>query len=101
MRMPPYLISMRVIYQGRTKFRLWLPLFLLWLLLLPLFVLALVVTLLTDLFTLAIGWRFNSTRFLFRVIGLLGETRGTEVNIDSRDENDHGQKRTIVAFTLR
>ena len=37
MRMPPYLISLRVTDQGRTKFRLWLPLFLLWVLLLPLF----------------------------------------------------------------
>jgi hypothetical protein len=104
MRMPPYLISLRVTDQGRTKFRLWLPLFLLWLLLLPLFVLALVVTLLVDLFTLAIGWRFNATRFLFHVIGLLGETRGTEVKIDAHDKHNNGsdaQKRTSVAFTLR
>jgi len=52
MRMPPYLISLRVTDQGRTKFRLWLPLFLLWLVLLPLLVLALVVTVLLDLLTL-------------------------------------------------
>jgi hypothetical protein len=98
MRMPPYLIYMRVMDQGRTKFRLWLPLFLLWLLLLPLFVLALVMTLLVDLFTLAAGWRFNATRFLFNVVGLLGETRGTEVHVDAQDRTS---KRTSVAFTLR
>ena len=98
MKMPPYLIYLRVMDQGRTKFRLWLPLFLLWLLLLPFFVLALVVTLLVDLLTLAAGWRFNFTRFLFNVVGLLGETRGTEVNIDARD---HRQKRTSVVFTLK
>jgi hypothetical protein len=91
---------MRVIDQGRTKFRLWLPLFLLWLLLLPLFVLALVLTLLVDLFTLAAGWRFNATRFLFNVVGLLGETRGTEVHVDAHDHH-HNNKRTQVMFVLK
>jgi hypothetical protein len=100
MRMPPYLISMRVMDQGRTKFRLWLPLFLLWLLLLPLFVLALVVTLLVDLLTLPAGWRLNFTRFLFNVVGMLGETRGTEVHVDAQDQH-HNNKRTTVAFTLK
>jgi hypothetical protein len=100
MRMPPYLISMRVTDQGHTKFRLWLPLFLLWLLMLPFFVLALVLTLLVDLFTLAIGWRFNATRFLFGVVGLLGETRGTEVHVDACDHH-HDNKRTQVMFVLK
>ena len=98
MRMPPYLISLRVTDQGRTKFRLWLPLFLLWLLLLPLFVLALVVTLLLDLLTLPLGNGFRFTRFLFGVIGVMGAARGTEVTVDTRDPKHPNTK---VAFTLR
>jgi hypothetical protein len=98
MRMPPYLISLRVIDQGRTKFRLWLPLFLLWLLLLPLFVLVLVVTLLIDLFTLPAGYKFGFTRFLFGVLGILGATRGTQVQVNAHDPK---HPRQSVAFTLR
>ena len=96
--MPPYLISLRVMDQGRTKFRLWLPLFLLWLLLLPLFLLALVMTLLVDLLTLAMGNVFGFTRFLFGIVGLLGATRGTEVKVNAHDPK---HERTSVAFTLR
>ena len=47
--MPPYLVSMRVVEEERTKFRLWFPLFLLWPLLLPLLLLTLIVTLFADL----------------------------------------------------
>jgi hypothetical protein len=96
--MPPYLISMRVIDQGRTKFRLWLPLFLVWLLLLPFFLLVLVVTLLADLVTLMAGHRPGYTQFVFGVIGVMGATRGTEVHIDAHDPK---HPRQSVAFTLR
>ena len=98
MKMPPYLISLRVTDQGHTKFRLWLPLFLLWLLLLPFFLLALVVALLVDLCTLALGWKFLATRFLFNVLGLLAAARGTEVHVDPHDPK-HAS--TSVAFTLK
>ena len=98
MRMPPYLISLRVMDQGRTKFRLWLPLFLLWLLLLPLFLLALVLTLLADLFTLLSGRRPGFTRFMFGVLGVMNAARGTEVHVNADDKRN---KRTSVAFTLR
>jgi hypothetical protein len=96
--MPPYLIYLRVTDQGRTKVRLWLPLFLLWLLLLPLFVLILVVALLVDLLTLPMGNVFGFTRFLFGVLGILGATRGTQVHVNSRDPKHASQS---VAFTLR
>ena len=96
MRMPPYLISLRVMDQGRTKFRLWLPLFLLWLVLLPLLVLALVVTVLLDLLTLPMGNAFRFTRFLFGVMGVVSAVRGTEVRI-----NDKKNERTSVALVLK
>lgn len=98
MRMPPYLISLRVTDQGRTKFRLWLPLFLLWLVLLPLLVLALVVTVLLDLLTLPMGNAFRFTRFLFGVLGVMSAARGTEVQVGTRDPK---HPRQSVAITLR
>ena len=98
MRMPPYLISLRVMDQGRTKFRLWLPLFLLWLVLLPLLVLALVVTVLLDLLTRPMGNAFRFTRFLFAVIGVMGAARGTEVQVATGDPKHPNQR---VAFTLK
>jgi hypothetical protein len=96
--MPPYLVYLRVTDQGRTKVRLWLPLFLLWLLLLPLFVLILVVALLADLFTLPTGNVFGFTRFLFGVLGILGATRGTQVQVNAHDRK---HAHTSVALTLR
>ena len=90
--MPPYLISMRVTDQGRTKFRLWLPLCLLWLLVLPFFLLALVVTLLADLVTLPMGNRFGFTRLVFGVVEMLGAVRGTEVHVDNVRDPKHKRR---------
>ncbi len=98
MRMPPYWLSVRVVDQGRTKFRLWLPLCLLWLLVLPFFALALVLTFIADLVTLPMGGGFKFTRLLFGLVGVLGAARGTEVQVDSRDPK-HPQN--SVAFTLK
>ena len=98
MKMPPYLISMRVMDQGRTKFRLWLPLCLLWLLVLPFFLLALVLTLLADLFTLPMGNRFGFTRLLMGLVETISAARGTEVHVDTHND---GQKDTSIAFTLK
>jgi hypothetical protein len=96
--MPPCLISLRVTDQGRTKFRLWLPLFLLWLVLLPFFVLVLVLTLLADVLTLPMGNRFGFTRLIFGVLGVMSAARGTEVTVDPRDPKNPDMK---VAFTLK
>jgi len=98
MKMPPYLISMRVMDQGHTKFRLWLPLCLLWLLVLPFFLLALVLTFLADLFTLPMGNRFGFTRLVFGVVDMLGAARGTELHVNPQDP-EHST--TSVAFTLK
>lgn len=98
MRMPPFWMSMRVTDQDHTKFRLWLPLCLLWLLVLPFFLLALVVTILADLITLPMGNRFGFTRLVLGVVAMLGAARGTEIHIDTRNPN---HPRDSVAFTLK
>lgn len=96
MRCPPYAVSMRIADDERTKFRLWLPVFILWPLLLVFIALTLIATLLVDLFTLVSGRKAGYTRFLFGVLGVVGETRGTEVFIQDRSNNGR-----IVAFTVR
>jgi hypothetical protein len=87
---------MRVADDERTKFRMWFPVFLLWPLLLVFILLTLVATLFVDLFMLVSARRPGYTRFLFGVLGVAGETRGTEVFIQDRSNNGR-----IVAFTVR
>ncbi len=96
MKCPPYLVSMRIADGERTKFRLWLPFFILWPLLLVLILLTVIATLFADLFSLLSGHRPGYTRLLFGVLGVVNETRGTEVFI--QDKSHHSR---TVAFTLR
>lgn len=93
MKMPPYLVAMRIVEQGRTKVRLWLPLFLLWPLVLPLVLLTLLGTLIVDAVRFVGGRRGAYTRLALGVLGILGETRGTEVFVEDRFRT--------VAFRLR
>ncbi len=96
MKCPPYLIAMRVEEHERTKFRLWLPFFLLWPLLLVFVLLTMVATLMADLFTLISGHRPGYTKLVFGVLGVVGETRGTEVFIEDKSNTCR-----TIAFTVR
>lgn len=101
MKCPPYLVRLRIEEPDQTRLRLWLPLFLLWPLLLVLLAVAVVVTLLADLISLLtlhrpVYTRLAYTRLLLGIVGLLGETRGTEVFIEDRDRTC----RTVI-LTLR
>ncbi len=79
MKMPPYAVALRVVEQGRTKFRIWFPLFLLWPLAIPLLILSFIATLIVDAFRLIAGQRGAYTRLLVGVLGVVGEARGVEV----------------------
>lgn len=94
--MPPYLVRVRIAEQEGTKFRLWFPLFILWPVLLVLVLLTLAATLLADLLSLISLHKPGYTRFLFGVLGIVGETRGTEVLIEDRRHHSR-----TVALTLR
>jgi hypothetical protein len=96
MRVPPWLVSMRIVEEERTKFRLWFPLFILWPLLLVFLVLTLISTLFADLYSLVAGHKPGYTRFLSGVLGVVGHTRGTEVFIQDRSHHSR-----TVALTLR
>jgi hypothetical protein len=95
MKCPPYLVSMRVMEGERRKFRLWLPLFLLWPLLSIVLLLTLMVALLADAACKASGQRAGYTRLLFGCLGVVGETRGTEVFIQPKNPTSR-----TVAFSV-
>ena len=86
MRVPPYLLRLRVTEAGRTKVRLWLPMFIFWPLLLVLGLLAVIVALVADLVSLASVQRPHYTGFVVRGLGLLGEARGTEVFVNTESQ---------------
>jgi hypothetical protein len=78
-KIPPYIVDVRVAEAGRHRFRLWLPMFLLWPLLLVLGILALVVMIVVDSVLFIAGRRHRYTALLFGLLDALGETRGLEI----------------------
>lgn len=82
MKCPPYAVAVRVAEEGRTKFRVWFPLILLWPLLLVLLLLTLVVSLAGDGASLLAGRRPAYTCLVVGGLGVVGETRGTELMIE-------------------
>ncbi len=86
MKVPPYAFSLRVAEAGRTKVRLWLPMFIVWPLLLVLGLLAVIVALLLDLVFVVTGQRPHYTAFVVGCLGLMGEARGTEVFVNKESQ---------------
>ena len=84
MKIPPYAVALRIVEQGRTKFRIWFPLFLLWPLAVPLLVLTFMATLLVDAVRMLAGHRDSYTRLAVGVLEVVGETRGVEVFIQDK-----------------
>ncbi len=93
MKVPPYALRVRVAEQERTKFRIWFPLFLLWPLILVFLLLTLIATLVVDAAQLIAGRRQCYTRLVLGCLGVVGETRGTEVFIQDKGRT--------VAVTVR
>jgi hypothetical protein len=96
MKCPPYAVSMRIEEEERTRFRLWFPLFILWPLILALLLVTFILTLLVDLASLVTGGRARYTRFVLGCMGVIGESRGTEIFVQER----RNRNRT-VALTVR
>lgn len=79
MRTPPCFIRVKVAEEERTKFRLWLPLFILWPLLLALVLLALILALFVDGVLVLTGQNYAYTRLVIGCLEVLGASRGVEV----------------------
>jgi len=84
MKIPPYAVALRIVEQGRTKSRIWFPLFLLWPLAVPLLVLTFMATLLVDAVRMLAGHRDSYTRLAVGVLEVVGETRGVEVYVQDK-----------------
>ena len=76
--MPPMFVIVRIHPSGGRAFRLWIPIFLLWLLLLPFAIL-----LLPVLFVVCLMRRTNPLAATAAVFAILGSFNGMLVEIDS------------------
>lgn len=83
--MPPCFIRVKVAEEERTKFRIWLPLFILWPLLFALVLLVLIVALFVDGVLILMGHKYAYTRLVIGCLEVLGASRGVEVSV--RDNN--------------
>jgi hypothetical protein len=89
MRVPPYAVAVSVAEDDRTRFHMWVPVFMLWPLLLALGLPALAVALLVDGVLLVCGRRRGYTALLLGCMEALGESRGAEVFVN-------GKNRTVM-----
>jgi hypothetical protein len=85
MRFPPCFVDVKIEEEERTKFRIWLPLFILWPLLLALVLLALVVALFADGVLILVGQKHGYSRLIVGCLEFMGASRGVEVSV--RDEH--------------
>jgi hypothetical protein len=90
MNLPPILTRVYVARPGRRSFGLWVPVFLLWPLLFVVGLLALAVAALADAVLAAGGHTYHHyTRLVAGLFALLGETRGTIVQVVGPENNIH------------
>lgn len=90
MILPPLVIDVHVRQEDSRRFRIWLPLFLLWPLLLPLVVFVLAVTILADVVCAIFGARYHYyTAFTLGVFHVFAELRGTRADIVTPDSLVH------------
>jgi hypothetical protein len=81
MKTPPCLIDVKIVEEERTKFRIWLPLFILWPLLLALVLLALIVAVFADGVLVLMGLKRGYSRLLVGCLEVMGASRGVEVSV--------------------
>lgn len=95
MKLPPYLMYLKIKNEDGHGFGMWLPLFLLWPLVLILFVFALPFLLFADL-GLYLGRQpfHRFTRLVIEALMILPETRGMTVDIKD------GSSSHVVKFTV-
>lgn len=88
--LPPWVIAVSVDKPGVRRFRMWLPLFLLWPLLLLAMVLVLAGTLIADFVLLIAGARYHHyTLLVINALAVLGAARGTHVRADDHGNHVH------------
>ncbi len=92
--LPPWSMWVHVASPDRRDFRMWLPLFLVWLILLPIVLLAFVISVVVDVALFVTGHSYHHyTLLLLRCLGLIADTRGMAIRV-------HGD-RSIVDVTVQ
>lgn len=95
MKVPPYLMYMKIVNEEGRGLGMWLPVFLLWPFVLILYVFALPFLLLADLCMYLARQPFHRfTRFVTTALMILPETRGMSVDIKD------GSSSHVVKFTV-
>ncbi len=85
MKLPPCLVDVKIADEERTKFRMWLPLFILWPLMLALVLVALIVALLVDGVLITAGRRHGYLRLAVGCLEVMGASRGVEVSVRDKE----------------
>lgn len=90
----PWSLWLKIAKPDGRVFRVWLPLFLLWLIVLPLVALAFVITALVDVALFVAGESYHHySLLLYRCLALLGDVRGMTVNVNA--------EKTVVEISIR
>ena len=89
MNRPPLLMGLAF---GKRKFRLWLPLFLLFPFLLVILLLLAPFLLLGAIFLWSFGWGKTLLLFIPVMLEILSELRGLEIDVDS------GEEKVFISF---
>ena len=84
MSAPPCFVRVKVTEEERTKFRIWLPLFILWPILAALVLLAFVVALFADAVIILMGKKPAYTRLAAGLLVVLWASRGVEVTVHDK-----------------
>jgi hypothetical protein len=86
--MPPAIISIKIVANGKKTVGLWLPLILVWVVCAVPFLIILPLLALADLITRAAGRTLNLCALTFGTLGLLGELKGLEVSVINKEKNN-------------
>jgi len=83
---PPLSMWLYVEKPQHRPWRLWLPLFLVWLILLPLMLLVLLLAVVVDVVLFAIGEPYHHySLLLVRALAALADTRGSVIRVRTKD----------------
>lgn len=87
MYLPPLVVDVHIRERDQRRFRIWLPVFLLWPLFLILLVPIVVVSIIVDAALWIAGAKYyHYTLLIFGALKLLAEARGTSVHADTADD---------------
>lgn len=89
MNLPPSIIRVHIIEDGKKVIGLWIPFILVWLLMLIPFILIIPVLVLAEIVTRLCGLKLNILSLTFGVINVIIAMRGLEVKVTDKLKNNN------------